>query len=325
MNNKYLLVILAFLIIIIFAVDLNYRGGRIQAKHFDNGEISFDYPGTLNETNGTGSKIVSFSGDSGLNITVIKQSLPPGYNLANRAQLNGIGTIDKNFQLVSSRNITINGTKGYENNYNVQGDNGSQLRKEIFFEKNNALYSVIYTAPGEIKADTDYGLDISAAANNGDPLYTIVNSIKINNTGNNSRKMAGWAELIMPTLGAEWSVTSRSVNDAAVYHISTSYYPGENGQMALLGHHTSHAAPFASITQLKIGDPLIIKDYLTQKKYTYEVVSNGEDIRWGVKGVSIGYQPSEEPELWLITCWPTGYSRAAYIVHSKLVSVEPLS
>lgn len=321
MNNKYLLVILAFLIIIIFAVDLNYKGG-LQTKHFDNGEISFDYPGNLNETNGTGSKIVSLAGSDGSKITVFKQNIPPSYNLKGRVQLNGIGTIDKNFQLVSSGNITINGTTAYVNNYNVQGDNGSQLRKEIFFEKNNALYSIIYTAPGEIKDNS--GLSVSAAGNNGDILKTVVNSIKINDTGNNPRKMYGWAKLIMPTVGAEWSVTSRSVNDDAVYHISTSYFPGENGQMALMGHHTTHAAPFASLTQLKVGDPLIIKDNITQKKYTYEVVSNGDDIRWGAKGVSIDYQSSSVPELWLITCWPPGYSRAAYIVHSKLVSVEPI-
>lgn len=322
MNNKYLIAILAFLIIIIFAVDLNYKGGGIQAKHFDNGEISFDYPGNLNETNGTGSKIVSLAASDGSNITVSKQSMPPGYNLKNRIQLSGIGSIDKNFQFVSSGNITINGTTAYENSYNINGENGSKQRREIFFEKNNVLYSIIYTAPGEIKTGNS-GLSVNAAGNRGDMLNTIVNSIKINDTGDNSRKMYGWAKLIMPTFGSEWPVTSRSVNDNAVFHVSTSFYPGENGQMALMGHHTTHAAPFVNIDQLKAGDPLIIEDKLTQKKYTYEVVSNG-DVRWGVEGVSIDYQPSDVPELWLITCWPPGYSRAAWIVHSKLISVEPL-
>ncbi|MGZ7050304.1 MAG: class E sortase, partial [Methanobacterium sp.] len=60
---------------------------------------------------------------------------------------------------------------------------------------------------------------------------------------------------------------------------------------------------------LKPGNKVIIKDKLTQKEYTYEVVSNGNDIRWGVEAEDIKYQTSDNPELWLITCWPPGYSK----------------
>lgn len=320
--NKYLIIILAVVIIIVFAVDLGNKGG-FGTNHFDNGVISFDYPGSWNEINGTGSNVVSFSNSNGLNVTVSKQSLPPGYNLADHIQLNGIANIDKNFQLLSSKNITINGTNAYENDYNVQGNNGTQKRIEIWFEKNNLLYSVIYTSPGEIKENTGDSA-LNAIGNDGNGLSTMINSIKINDTGNNPSKIKGWAELIMPDIGGDWLVNSNTVNDPGVYHIPTSYYPGENGQMALLGHHTTHSAPFMNIDQLKPGNTLIIKDSVTQKKYTYQVVSNG-DVRWGVDGVSINFQATSEPELWLITCWPPGYSRAAWIVHSKLISVQPLN
>lgn len=306
------------MVIIIFAVNLGGIG--TQSKHFDNGEISFDYPGALTAFNGTGSDIASFSDDSGLNITVVKERIPKGYNLANQVQLNGIGTVDKNFQLVSTKNVTVNGVTGYESDYSLQDGNVSKERKEVWFQKNNAIYGIIYTSPGSAKTGTS-GFGVSAAGNE---LSTIINSIKVDDNVTNKNRATGWAEIIMPTLSADWPITTHSVNDPAVYFISTSYYPGENGQTALLGHHTSHSAPFSGITQLKVGDPVIIKDYLTQKKYTYEVTANGNDIRWGVKGVSIQYQSTSTPELWLITCWPTGYSRAAYIVHSKLVSVEPL-
>ncbi|OEC84791.1 MULTISPECIES: sortase domain-containing protein [Methanobacterium] len=318
--NTYLIILLAIVVVIIFAVNLGDNGLGTQAKHFDNGEISFDYPGTLTEINGTGSNITSFSDDSGLNITVVKERVPKGYNLANQVQSNGIGTVDENFQLVSTKNVTINGTTGYESDYNLQDGNVSKQRKEVWFQKNNALYGIIYTSLGSVDTDSS-ALDVSAAE---DELNTIINSIKINDNVTNKNKVIGWAELIMPTIGGDWELTSNSVNDPAVYFVPTSYYPGTNGQTALMGHHTTHSAPFSGITQLKVGDPLIIKDYLTQKKYTYEVTSNGDDIRWGVKGTSIDYQSTSTPELWLITCWPTGYSRAAYIVHSKLVSVEPL-
>ena len=316
--NRYLLIILAIVVVIIFAVNLG--GVGTQEDHFNNGEISFDYPSALTQIDGTGSNVTSFSDSSGLNITVVKEAIPPNYDLSKEVQLNGIGSVDKDFQLVSTKNITVNGITGYESDYNIQVNNKTQLRKEIWFEESNALYGVIYTGPG---TDTS-GLSLNAAGNDGNAFDTIVNSIKINDSVTNQNKLTGWAELIMPTLGADWPITSDSVNDPAVYHVSTSYYPGENGEIALMGHHTTHSAPFSGITQLKVGDPLIIKDYLTQKKYTYQVVSNGDDIRWGVKGTAIDYQSTSVPELWLITCWPTGYSRAAYIVHSKLVSVEPL-
>lgn len=317
--NRYLLIILAIVVVIIFAVNLGNMG--TPEAHFNNGEISFDYPGALTQVNGTDSNIMSFSDASGVNVTVVKERVPKGYSLANQVQLNGIGTIDKNFQLVSTKNITVNGSTGYESDYKVQINNKTLQRKEVWFEGNNAIYGVIYTGP-----ETDSsGLNLNAAGNDGNAFDTIVNSIKINDSVTNQNKYTGWAELIMPTVGADWPITSDSVNDPAVYFIPTSFYPGTNGETALLGHHTTHSAPFSGLTQLQVGDPVIIKDYLTQKKYTYEVTSNGDDIRWGVKGTAIGYQSSSVPELWLITCWPTGYSRAAYIVHTKLVSVEPLS
>lgn len=318
--NTYLIIILAIVVVIIFAVDLGNNGIGTQKEHFNNGEISFDYPGALTEVNGTGSNITSFSDGSGLNITVVKESIPPNYDLSKQVQLNGIGTVDNNFQLVSTKNITVNGITGYESDYNVQINNKTQQRKEVWFQENNALYGVIYTGP-----DTDTsGLSLNAAGNDGNVLDTIVNSIKINDSVTNPSKYTGWAELIMPTVGADWPVTSDSVNDPAVYFIQTSYYPGESGQTALMGHHTTHSHPFIDLLQLKVGDPVIINDYLTQKKYTYEVTSNGDDIRWGVRGVDINYQSTSVPELFLITCWPTGYSRGSYIVHCKLVSVGPL-
>lgn len=309
--NKYLIIVLAFLIIVIFASESTNKGSEI--RHYDNGEVSFDYPITWNVTNGTGSQIVSFTDSSGLNVTIRKQSIPSGYSFKDHLQLNAAGTVDENFKLVSSRNYTVNGTTAYEMNYNLNGKNGQQQRREIFFEKNNLIYSIIYTAPGQIK-EGDKTLD------------TLINSFNIKNSEKqNPNKNTGWAEVIMPSINAEWLITSNSVNTAnSVLHISTSYYPGEKGEMALMGHHTTHHAPFLNINQLKAGDSIIIKDYLTQKKYVYQVESNG-DIRWGVKGTSIKYQPSEEPKLFLITCYPPGYSRAAWIVHCKLVSVQPLS
>ena len=51
----------------------------------------------------------------------------------------------------------------------------------------------------------------------------------------------------------------------------------------------------------------------------------GNDIRMGVEAEDINYQATEVPELWLITCWPPGYSRGAFIVHCKLDSIATIN
>lgn len=272
-------------------------------NHFDKGGISFDYPNDWNMTNGTGSTITSFSDSDGLDVKVFKFGLPPGYSLANNLQSDIAGTFDKNFQLVSQKNTTVNGTTAYEKDYTI---NGNQQRKEVWIQKNNLLYGIVLTAPNGMNVNLD----------------SLVSSIKVNDSSKGPI-YRDWARLELPRFNQEWIFDSYSLNDLnAVKHLS-SFYPGENGQLVLLGHHTTHSAPFRYIDQLKAGNKVVVKDYLTQKEYTYEVTEN--EIRMGVDAVDITYHATASPELWLITCWPPGYSRGAYIVHCKLDSIEPLT
>ncbi|MGZ7209428.1 MAG: hypothetical protein ACXVHV_06100, partial [Methanobacterium sp.] len=60
---------------------------------------------------------------NGLNIEVYKFGLPTGYDLSKHVQLDAAGKIDKNFQLVSQKNTTINGTTAYEMDYAINGQN----------------------------------------------------------------------------------------------------------------------------------------------------------------------------------------------------------
>lgn len=321
--NKYLLLILALLVATIFILEPKNGGIMgIGTNHYDNGEVSFDYPSSWNMTNGTNSTLVSFTDTNGLNVTVHKQVVPEGYNFMARTILSGAGNVDPNFKLVSAKNITVNGKNAYEINYNINTKNGQQQRKEVWFEGNNLVYNVIFTTPGSFQSNSQLSINSGNSASD-----TVINSLKINQTNKTSRLSTGWAVLQMPTLGRTWTITTTTADMwGAVYHIPTSYFPGENGEFALMGHHTTHHKPFANIeTVLKVGDPLIVKDYLTGKKYTYKVTSNGNDIRWGEKGDTIYYKATNKPELLLITCWPPGYSRGAYIIHSSLVSVEPLT
>lgn len=307
--KKYLLIIPALLIVGFFAFNFgnNTIGGG--TNHFESGGISFDYPNEWNITNAKGPLLGSYSDNNGLNVKVFKMGIPSGYSLEKTLQMDTAGKIDNNFKLTSQKNTTVNGTKIYEMDYTVTNKNGTQQRNEIWTQKNNILYSIILTTPNGKNVNLD----------------SLVNSIKVN-ASNDKPIYRDWARLDFPKYNQEWIFDSYSLNDENAARHLTSFYPGYKGQMALLGHHTTHSAPFRNIKEFAIGDKVIVKDNLTQKKYTYEVTTGpNSDIRWGVEAEDIRYQATETPELWLITCWPPGYSHGAYIVHCKLITVEPLS
>ena len=67
---------------------------------------------------------------------------------------------------------------------------------------------------------------------------------------------------------------------------------------------------------------MIITDYLTQKKYVYEVTSNG-DIKTDYKTNPVQF-PGGTFELTLVTCYPPGLQEAAYMTNLKLVAVQPI-
>ncbi|MGZ7068969.1 MAG: class E sortase, partial [Methanobacterium sp.] len=127
----------------------------------------------------------------------------------------------------------------------------------------------------------------------------------------------------IPAINTSWGIRSDTVNGYnSTYHYNESFYPSQNGTMGLLGHHTLYSAPFAKIDRLKPGDQVIIADYLTQKKYIYRVVSNG-DIKWDYQTNPIKF-PNGSTDLTLVTCYPPGTTNAAWMVHCKLSFIELL-
>jgi len=316
---KKLPFIISLLILISAASGCIDNQTQNQTKNYQMGELSFEYPSTWNITTEDNST-VSFS-EGSYNVTVFKQKKPQGYSLKKNLELND-AVNSTNFKLISKNNLTINGLQAYEINYSM--DNGQKQRREVWFEKNNKIYGIIYTGSiNGLKNEDFSGLNMNLI-NSRSTFDIMASSVKIGDNQTSSGQSGHWGEISMPSIHAKWWITSKSVNTAnSVYHLPKSYYPGQKGEMALMGHHTTHDAPFLYINELKTGDKVIISDFLTQKKYIYEVEYNG-DVRWGVKGKNIHYKASEEPKLLLITCYPPGYSRAAWIVHTKLVSVEPL-
>jgi sortase A len=131
--------------------------------------------------------------------------------------------------------------------------------------------------------------------------------------------------LVIPKIGLESKIRSDTVNAYDyVYHYDKSVMPGQPGECAFLGHRTTYSAPFRKIGSLKKGDEVIIKDLSIAKKYTYEVSSNGNDIRWDYETNPIQFAQDGEARLMLITCYPPGKKKAAWITHCKLVKSEDI-
>ena len=175
--------------------------------------------------------------------------------------------------------------------------------------RNHAIYSVIYTS-------SDTNLNEKSPE-----IKALTENLTINNS--TLTKTTVWGEVSIPSQGLNWNICQDTVNHyGSVYHDQKNFFPGQNGTIGLLGHHTAYSAPFANINLLKAGDHVIIIDYLTQKKYVYEVTSNG-DIKSDYKTNPVQY-PAGTFQLTLVTCYPPGYTEAAYQTHCKLISVEPI-
>jgi sortase A len=307
---NYLIVILGVLVLL-GAVTAVAFSNNIKPVHFLKDEISFDYPDTWQTVNQTRtSEIVGFTDpEADLNVTVNRQPLPAGYMPTDNFTLNSTEAESSGFKFVSEKTLDINGTAAYENIYEVTVDNRTVHRTEIWMNKNDALYSIIYTSGDKVKDE------------NSPEVQVLTKSLVINNTDVSNTIFFG--EISIPALGVNWKMNNETVNQlGSVYHYSESYYPGHNGTIGLLGHHTRYSAPFANINLLKAGDTVTVSDYLTQKKYVYEVTSNG-DIKGDYKTNPIQF-PGGVFELTLVTCYPPGFQEAAYMTHCKLKSVQPL-
>lgn len=132
--------------------------------------------------------------------------------------------------------------------------------------------------------------------------------------------------LVIPKMGINGKIRSDTVNDYnAVYHYPESVNPGQSGECGLLSHRTSYSGLFGKLGTLQIGDDVIIKDPSVNKKYTYKVTSNGNDIRWDYETNPIAFAHSGDARLLLVTCYPPGKKEAAFITHCKLVSTTAMT
>lgn len=128
-------------------------------------------------------------------------------------------------------------------------------------------------------------------------------------------------ELIIPKLEVDCWIRTDTVNAYdSVYHYPQSAAYGQPGECGILGHRTTYSGIFSRIGELEPGDQVIIKDLILEKKYVYEVTSNGNDIRWDYKTNPVRFALEGERRLLLMTCYPPGEKSAVFITHCKLVS-----
>jgi Sortase (surface protein transpeptidase) len=307
---NYIVVGLIVLILGVAITVVVFSGKEIKNNHFQKDEISFDYPDTwLTVKQTRDSEVVAFTDPKAdLNVSVNRQLLPARYNLSDNFTLKISEAEQSGFKFVSHKSLDFNGTAAQENVYQVTVNNKTVQRTEMWINKNDALYSIIFTTS-------------NMKLNEKSPeIRVLTKNLTINNT--TVANTAVWGEISIPTQGLNWKICDDSVNHfGSVYH-NPSFYPGQNGTIGLLGHHTHYSAPFNNTNLLKTGDQVIITDYITQKKYVYEVASNG-DIKSDYKTNPVKF-PGGTFELTLITCYPPGFQEAAYMTHLKLASVEPI-
>ncbi|MBI4813499.1 MAG: sortase [Methanobacterium sp.] len=326
--KKYIIMGIAILAVVALIITVPFGSANIETKHYQNGEISFDYPANWQQVSGQGSQVVVFKDpETGMNVTVNRQVMPSGYNTTQDFVPEVIKESESNLKLTSSKKIDVNGKVGYDNTYQIQKNSSTVNQRELWVNANGALYSVIYSYPQEgFKVES---LLKGQGSGNSAAFDAVKNSLKINST--KLADMPTFGTVSIPRLGVTWNIRSDTLNAmGAVYHysspdstLSKSFYPGEKGSMGLLGHHTRYSAPFDNIDKLQIGDTVIINDYLTQKKYTYKVVSNN-DIRYDYTTNVITF-PAGIKELVLGTCWPEGFTAAERYTHCQLSSVDPLN
>ena len=307
---NYLIVALCVIIVGVAFAAVVFSGKEVKTNLYQKDEISFNYPSTWETINQTqDSQIVAFTDPKkNLTVTVNRQLMPVGYSASENFTLN-VPENQSGFKLISHETSDQNGNNISSNVYQMKINGKTIQRTELWINKNNALYSIIYTT-------NDQGINL-----NSPEIESVTRNLTINNTTLPNTVVIG--QVSFPSLGLNWNISDDTVNHyGSVYHVANSFYPGQNGTIGLLGHHTRYSAPFNNTYQLKAGDQVIITDYLTQKKYIYTVVSNG-DIKADYKTNPVQF-PAGTYGLTLITCYPPGYMEAAYQTHLNLVSVMPI-
>jgi sortase A len=121
----------------------------------------------------------------------------------------------------------------------------------------------------------------------------------------------------IPAIGVDETIrsgVSLSVIDQGVAQWVGTVGPGEDGNLVLAGHRTTHSKPFADLDRLSNGDLIYVKDgrgFPVMYKVTETTIVDPQDL-W------ITYDMGK-PMLTMFACHPKGSARYRIVVTADLV------
>ncbi len=152
----------------------------------------------------------------------------------------------------------------------------------------------------------------------GQPVAQSIKNVKTNFTDQQNTLEVPKLSLLLPIVFADSTdkETMAKDLDLGVVFYPGSVYPGQTGQMIILGHsappgwpHIKHDWAFTDLDKLVPGDTILID--LNNKQYTYvvkekDIIKRGADVPTDSSAINNNV-------LTLISCWPPGkdYQRIA--------------
>jgi sortase A len=125
--------------------------------------------------------------------------------------------------------------------------------------------------------------------------------------------------LVIPRMGLDVFVV-QGVSEADLRrgpgHYPTTVLPGQDGNAAIAGHRTTYGAPFYSLNELKVGDPISLTD-TAGHTFVYKVSAPPQVV--SPSEVSV-LDPTTFPQLTLTTCNPRFSATARLVVVARLTS-----
>lgn len=123
------------------------------------------------------------------------------------------------------------------------------------------------------------------------------------------------ARIQIPSIGVDWIVVEGvdlgSLSRAPGHYPGTPM-PGQQGNVAIAGHRTTHGAPFYRVNELSAGDEI----YLTSVQGRFRYVVSGTSVvspnEWSVVGAT------SDARLTLTSCNPRYSARERIVVHARL-------
>jgi sortase A len=103
-------------------------------------------------------------------------------------------------------------------------------------------------------------------------------------------------------------------------HYPQTVLPGQNGNAAIAGHRTTYGAPFYSLNELKVGDPISLTD-TEGRTFVYRVSALPRVV--SPDDVSV-LDATPFPQLTLTTCNPRFSATSRLVVTARLTGRPPL-